>query len=168
MQVTEVATPAENLTFDSPHFHFNSKHNVMALNLFINIFGVTFSSSFYSHWQLSLFSPAALCTPYVSYPVTFIPVFSLNTGTHLSLHCGNWHSTVEAIVNMAVLDCYKQTPVTPQAKLVCEASKGCCLLCLWSLCRFAAGPFLIAFSYTPADSFCIFNCQVKSFCRQSV
>ena len=81
-------------------------------------------------------------------PATFIAVFSLNSGIHFSLHCGNWHSTVGAIVNMAVWDWYKEAPVTPQAKLVCKAGRGCCLLCCRSLCRFAVGPFLIAFSYT--------------------
>lgn len=30
----------------------------------------------------------------------------------------------EAIVNMAVLDCYKQTPVTPQAKLAQQGERG--------------------------------------------
>lgn len=128
------------------NLNLNLKHTILSHWLFIteNISVV----KVWFHWQHMLFFPPALYAPYVSFAATFIPVFSPNSGIHFSLHCGNWHSMVGAIVNMAVWDWYKEAPVTPQAKLVCEAGRGCCLLCWWSLCRFAVGPFLIAFSYT--------------------
>lgn len=165
MRVIEVPAFTEKLDF--LNLHFNLKPTFVSQKSFHQRRTVQWCN-FYFSGGIGFSFPTALWTPYVSYTATFIPVCSPNTGIHLSLHCGNWHSMVGAIVNMAVLDWYKQAPVTPQAKLVCEAGRGCCLLCLQSLCRFAVGPFLIAFSYTLADSFCIFNCQVKSFCRQSV
>ena len=128
------------------NFHFNAKRAVVSQDLFSggeHFCGVTLISS-----AACAFLSRRPVHPICLIPTTFIPVFSPNTGIHFSLHCGNWHSMVGAIVNMAVWDWYKEAPVTPQAKLVCEAGRGCCLLCWWSLCRFAVGPFLIAFSYT--------------------
>lgn len=126
--------------------YLNLKHIVRSLCLFINgdcFCGVTLISlAAYAFLSCHPVHPICLIRHYL-HPHLFSP----NTGIHFSLHCGNWHSMVGAIVNMAVWDWYKEAPVTPQAKLVCEAGRGCCLLCWGSLCRFAVGPFLIAFSY---------------------
>lgn len=121
--------------------------SMLTTQLFYKIFSSTcLWCNFWFHWQHTLFFRAVLYTHMSHTPLPSSLPF-LHSGIHFSLHCGNWHSMVGAIVNMAVWDWYKEAPVTPQAKLVCEAGRGCCLLCWWSLCRFAVGPFLIAFSY---------------------